>query len=273
MNHEPLSRITAGVWQFDIRPGDVDGNLKNACGGIDRLAVAGADLAVLPEMFSCGFDYPHLLAHAEKTPAVLETLSRLAQRYGMVIAGSLPEASGSEVFNCLYVIDADGRQAAAYRKIHLFPPILEDHYLRAGQEACVCETAAGRLGLLTCFDLRFPELARSLALQGAQILAVSAQWPKTRIMHWDVLLRARAIENQVFVVAANRYGEDPDLFFNGHSRIISPAGEERAVIAAPNAFATAFLDFAEIREARSRFNCLTSLVPQAYEAKWPSREH
>lgn len=259
-----MTTVTASIFQFDIRKGDLSGNVKTALEGISRVGDQGADLLVLPELWSCGYDYPGLAAHAARTPEVLETLSRTAQEKGLVIAGSLPEADAEGIYNTLYVMDSKGGIAGKYRKTHLFSLIEEDRHFRAGSRAMVCDTAAGRLGLMLCFDLRFPELCRSLALQGAQIVIVPAQWPAARIHHWDILLRARAIENQLFVIGANRYGTDEDLVFNGHSGIISPAGEVQAFSAGPDTLVTATLDLSEIERVRQPFNCLSHRVPPVY---------
>ena len=260
--------VTAGIWQFDARPGRIEANLKSAQDGLSRLAEQGAALALLPEMFSCGFDYPDMAAHAARTPMILDALARQAQASGLVIAGSLPEKDpereGSGITNSLFVIDADGEIAGRYRKIHLFPPIDEDRHLQPGSQPVVCHTRAGALGLMICFDLRFPELCRTLWLKGAQIVLVCAQWPASRIAHWETLLRARAIENQLFVLGANRYGEDPDLFFNGHSQMVAPTGEVLAFSAAPESGLTAPLDLSAIDEARSAFDCRALRVPSAY---------
>jgi len=259
-----MTSLSAAIFQFDVRKGDLSGNIRTALDGIARLGDQGADLLVLPEMWSCGFDYPGLASHAARTPDVLDTLSQTARKKRLIIAGSLPEADAGCIFNSLYVIDSKGRIAGKYRKIHLFSLIGEDRHFCAGSQPIVCDTPAGRLGLMTCFDLRFPELCRSLALQGAQIVIVPAQWPATRIHHWDVLLRARAIENQLFVIGCNRFGSDSDLFFNGHSQIVSPAGEVQILSAAPDTLVTAALDLSEIDALRAPFNCLAHRVPSVY---------
>ena len=117
---------------------------------------------------------------------------------------------------------------------------------------------------MTCYDLRFPELCRSLALAGARMVIVSAQWPGSRIAHWDTLLAARAIENQIFMAASNRVGKDGDLTFNGHSQILSPNGEVLARIIDQTAETTAQINFSEIDMIRKRFDCLKERVPAAY---------
>jgi len=117
---------------------------------------------------------------------------------------------------------------------------------------------------MICYDLRFPELCRSLALAGARLVIVSAQWPDVRIHHWDTLLKARAIENQIFVAASNRVGKDQGLSFNGHSQIISPDGKTLVKIIDKTDAAAAEIHFHEIDIIRKRFNCLTERQPSIY---------
>lgn len=258
------SKIEAGVFQFDVLLGDVDANVETAIAGIDRLCATGVRLVVLPELWSCGFDGPGMAAHADRTPEILDRLSEMARRSGTVITGSLPEKAGSAIYNTLYVVDADGRMAGHYRKIHLFSLMDEGQSFSPGECAATCDTACGRLGLMVCYDLRFPELCRVLAVNDAEIVVVPAQWPSARITHWETLLSARAIENQVFVIGTNRCGEDPDLSFSGHSRIISPFGEILADAGEKEGAASAVIDLAEIDACRSRFSTIAERIPDAY---------
>lgn len=257
--------IIAGAIQFDVKTGDADGNLSSALAGIHRLGEKKAQVAVLPELWSCGFGTPEMIRqHAEKTPQIIDILGKLAVKYQMIIAGSLPETSGDCLYNTMVVIDKDGTVAGQYRKIHLFSLINEDKAFMPGNRAIVCHTSCGPIGVMICFDLRFPELCRTLAIQGARMVLISAQWPQSRILHWDVLLTARAIENQLFIVASNRVGKDGDLTFNGHSQIISPDGAILSRILDQPAEATAQINFNEIDTLRHRFDCLSQRIPAAY---------
>lgn len=256
--------FTAGAVQFDVRLGDVPANRTTVRKALRELADGGANLAVLPEMWSGGFDNANLQEQARTTPAVLDQVAEWAQRHRMVIAGSLPETDGPNIYNTLYVIDSNGSRAGAYRKIHLFSPTGEHRFFTAGNQATICDTSLGKLGLMICYDLRFPELCRALALQGAAIIAISAQWPKVRIRHWEVLLQARAIENQLFVVAANRCGQDPSIEYGGCSAVVSPLG--RVVSGSENRQETVIgtVDFKELDDFRTRIPCLEGRVPAAY---------
>lgn len=260
---EPAS-LSAGAAQFDVRLGDLDVNLDAAHSAIRELSDAGVNLAVLPEMWSSGFDNANLMHHAGQTPRVLDIVSEWSARYNMVIAGSLPEHVDDAVANTLFIIDTDGTLKGSYRKIHLFSPTGENRFFSAGKRRVVVDTSAGRLGLMICYDLRFPELCRTLALDGASIIVVSAQWPAARIRHWEILLQARAIENQLFVVAANRCGRDHAIDYGGSSAIVSPLGTVLArAVDGPQAI-SARLDRAELRDFRKRIPCFDERSPDSY---------
>ena len=257
--------IKAGFVQFDVKSGDIESNLQSVQNSIKRLSDKGAQVAVLPELWPCGFDNLKIAGHAGKSPELIDCLRQLAQKHHMLIAGSMPQESHGQIYNTMVVIDKDGAIAGEYRKIHLFSSIGEDAVFSAGDRAVVCETSVGPVGLMICYDLRFPELCRLLALSGARLVIVSAQWPESRINHWDILLQARAIENQLFIVAANRVGRDDPLAFNGHSQIISPSGEILVKIIGQAGEGVANLNFKDIDMCRKQFNCLKERVPGAYK--------
>ncbi len=248
-------KVTAGVVQMDVRLGDVSGNLARAVSGLRRLAGRGVNLAALPEMWSAGFDYPRLTEHAERTPELLERLAREARELGLSIVGSLPESTPEGVANSSFFVDEKGVRRPPYRKVHLFSPTGEDRRFAAGDRAVVLDTPLGRIGLIICYDLRFPEIARKTAEMGAEILVIPAQWPVARARHWDVLATARAVENQVFVIAANRCGADKDTLFAGRSKIVSPWGNILARAGKRPATISASLDFGEMASFREKIPC------------------
>ena len=261
---QPPKTLRAGVIQFDVRRGDISSNLESAITGIRRLSAQGAQLAVLPELWTCGFDHANIIQHAEKIPEIIDILAQTAKAHGMLIAGSLPEASDGRIYNTLVVIDRDGAIAGSYRKVHLFSTGRENQTFTAGQTAEVWNTSLGVIGGVICYDIRFPELCRSLAIQGARLIVVCAQWPEARIGHWNTLLQSRAIENQLFIVAANRTGSDNPLSFPGHSQIISPYGEILAKTTDARDEVSAEIHFKDMDAFRSLFDCLKERVPEAY---------
>ncbi|MDI6687154.1 MAG: carbon-nitrogen family hydrolase [Desulfobacterales bacterium] len=261
-NKQPFK---AGVVQFDIRQGNIESNLSSALKGIDQLKAQNAKIALLPEMWSCGFDNKHLGKHSEKTDNIIDELILVASRYNMIIAGSLPKLSGDDIFNTMYLIDGDRGLINTYRKIHLFSRTHENKYFCAGNKAVVCETSVGAVGLMICYDLRFPELCRALALSGALLVLTSAQWPLERIAHWDILLRARAIENQIFMAAANRCGIENNIEYGGRSLLVSPTGEILANAQDRECIISSEIDFAQLFEFRRKIPCLNERMPDAYD--------
>jgi predicted amidohydrolase len=175
-----MKMITSAAVQFNISPGNLDDNLEKALSALHRVAARGAQLAVLPEMWSSGYDYSRLKEHAAETPRILDTLKKVGRKLQLVTVGSLPElGDDGRIYNCAYVIDK-GTLRGSYRKLHLFSTMREDRYLSPGDKALVVDTSAGRLGIAICYDLRFPELFRKMALAGAEIICLPAEWPKPR---------------------------------------------------------------------------------------------
>ncbi len=216
-----------GFLQFDVVAGDPEANRDKVRFGLRELAEQNGytpALVVLPELWSSGFDYRKIPAIAEKTPEILEELDHLAKKYQITIAGSLPEKEDALYYNTLFITDPSG-PAPPYRKQHLFAPMGEDAFFTPGSAYDAADTTHGKIASLVCFDLRFPEIARNQAAAGADFLVISAQWPAIRREHWRILVMARAIENQLFVVACNRCGTTGRTEFAGHSMIVAPDGE------------------------------------------------
>jgi omega-amidase len=256
--------IVAGCCQFSIRPGEVRRNCETAEGMLLELADAKCRLAVLPEMWSCSFPYPVLREMAKETPAVLDRMSKIAVDKRLVIAGSLPEAVGETIFNTAYLIDSTGRIAGKHRKVHLFSLYNEQRHFGYGTSAQVFSTSIGKIAMMICYDLRFPELARKMALDGAEIIIVPALWPLVRIEHWSLLLRARAIENQLFVVGCNGCGVEGKITWGGASAIISPPGSILAQAGPDEQSILGALNPLEMSEFRKTIPCFEDRVPEAY---------
>jgi len=257
------ARIPVSTIQFNIALGEIKTNLVKAKAALARVSNQGARLAVLPEMWSCGYDYKRLPELALETPRILEDLCQISQETGMVIVGSLPERQAENVYNTAYVVDR-GQVIGSYRKLHLFSFMGEDRFLSAGDSSLVIPTSVGRIGIAICYDLRFPELFRKLALEGAEILCIPAEWPKPRQEHWRTLLRARAIENQLFVVAANCCGLQGKLDFFGMSMLIEPRGDILAEGGASDTELIAEFDFEQLKDYRYQIPCFNDRRPEVY---------
>jgi len=218
-----LKACRGGFLQFAVKLGDPEANLAAVRQGLAALNPTGPGLLVLPELWGAGFDYPNLATHSGRTPELLTALQQEAARYNLHLVGSLPEAMDGAVYNTLFIVGPTG-VAGMIRKQQLFCPMGENGSFTAGDNPRPVVTELGLVAGLVCFDLRFPELARSQAARGAQLLVVSAQWPAARLEHWRVLLQARAIENQMFVVGGNRCGIGDNTEFGGHSMLVAPDG-------------------------------------------------
>lgn len=252
-----LQPCRGGFLQFDVKLGDTEVNLAAVRQGLAALNPAGPALLVLPELWGAGFDYDNLAAHCARTPELLAALRQEAARYDIHLAGSLPEAADGLVYNTLYIVGPGG-VAGMIRKQHLFAPMGEAGPFAAGDNPQPIDTDLGLVGGMVCFDLRFPELARSQAARGAQLLVVSGQWPAARREHWRVLLQARAIENQLFVVGCNRCGVSDDTEFGGHSMIVAPDGTVLAEAGKAPGAQLADFDPALVSRSRKLFTAAAS---------------
>lgn len=253
--------------QFDVKSGETDANLPTASKYVALAARRGAKLLVLPELWSSGYDLERSQMHAELSQKkVLPALTELARRHQLYIVGSVLQANDrGEAFNSAVLLGPGARPTRAYRKIHLFGPMREDQFLTPGRATPVFHLPFGTIALAICYDLRFPELFRKYALKGAQLVVVCAQWPAARLEHWRTLLRARAIENQFFVIACNRMGSSQGTRFAGHSMIVDPWGMVLQEGAADGALVTADIDFRAVNGSRSRIPSLVDRRPAVYQ--------
>ena len=256
----------SGFIQFRIVPGEPGANLervRDLCR--DCPSVAGS-LLVLPELWGYGFVYHRFLELARETPVLLEGLTVLAAELDCVFGGSLLERDQetNQLYNTLFFVRGDG-VIGTWRKMHLFRLWEEDRYLVPGSRPAPVRIGGSLVGGLVCYDLRFPELAREQVFAGARLLVVSAQWPTVRLDHWRILLRSRAVENQVFVVAANGCGQVGLQELAGHSMVIGPDGEVLAEAGGRESVEVREMDQERIATLRSRFCC-------AGERPWLQRD-
>ena len=227
--------------------GDRAANLGKVRDFAFRAKRAGAELIVFPEMIDTGYSMPTIKQHAAawKEGAAPE-LQKLAKELGLGIVCGISDRDGESIYNAQVFVDATGKIVAKYRKTHLVTaaPLDERSCFSAGNEFVSCKSAfrtdspGGEIdkfnvGLTICYDLRFPEVCRALAVgHNANVFVTSSAWPFVRIEHLQVLARARAIENQCYLILANRVGTDDGVTFCGSSAIIDPSG---AIIAGASA--------------------------------------
>jgi predicted amidohydrolase len=259
---------------------DKQRNLATADRLMREAAGQGAELVVLPEKFNVLGTHDDYVAGAETLDGPTVGWAReLAQELGIdLVAGSIVERrEGREkLSNTSVHVGPDGEVKAVYRKIHMFDVVVggqtyrESESEEPGDELVVSETADQvPLGLSVCYDLRFPELYRILAIKGARVITVPAAFTKvTGQAHWEILLRARAIENQAFVVAADQIGSHPpDKESYGGSMIVDPWGEVLARAPDDECVVSAELDLSRQDEIREQLPSLANRVPGAY--RWP----
>lgn len=252
--------------QMDIVLGNVAANQARAQAMIEEGCRQGARLVVLPELWNTGYQLQEIRNLAESEDgSSLGMLKRLAQEYYVeIVAGSIAETDGTHVYNTAYVIGQDGGIHTKYRKIHLIGLMAEDRYLSPGNRRCLFDSVAGPAGLIICYDLRFTELPRAMALAGCRTLFVPAEWPSIRGRHWVTLNVARAIENQLFVIAVNRVGKDLDNDFYGHSMVVDPWGEVLAEGSEKEEVIVVDVNFAAGEEIRSRIPVFRDRRPECY---------
>ena len=257
--------LTLALAQMDVPPGQPEANLARVREFAAQAREAGADLLLLPELWLHGYD----LERAADWAAPLGEggfahMAGLARQFRLHLAGSLLERHAGGVSNTAVLYAPDGALLGAYRKVHLFRLMQEPRYLVAGDHATLCSTPWGPTGLAICYDLRFPELFRAMAVAGAVLFVVPAQWPVRRVEAWLLLARARAVENELVVAACNRVGSDGQVTFPGRSLVVDPWGHvlvegddrERLLIAQ--------VDLQEVRKARRYLTVYKDRRPEAY---------
>lgn len=252
------TQLTISLAQMDCRLGDPEMNFARAATLIAEAARRGSDLVLLPELWSTAYALdaaPTLaspLANSAQDGGWFGRVAALAAEHHLFVGGSLLEARSGRYYNCFALYAPDGALVGAYRKVHLFRLMDEEKYLAPGEEAVALDLPWGKTGLAICYDLRFPELFRRYALDGARLMLLPAEWPHPRRSHWQTLLRARAIENQCFVAACNRVGATGVSAFFGSSAVIDPWGETLVEAGETEALLTVSLDLALVEEVRRR---------------------
>jgi predicted amidohydrolase len=253
--------LPVALAQIRCVPGDVAGNVATMTERIARAAREGAMLIAFPELSDTGYDMAAILDRAsswEGPSSPLAALSASARTHRIAVVAGLSERVGGDVFNGVAVLGPDGRLLARGRKTHLMnlDPVRESRHLRAGDGLAIFDYGGFRFGIVVCYEIRFPEIARALALAGAEVILVPAAFPQARRSHWDVLTEARAIENQAYVLAVNRVGTDAGIALGGGSRVVDPWGLVVAGAAGEEALLSAILDRAVLERVRSGLRVL-----------------
>jgi len=225
-----MTSVQIAAFPFDVRPGEVRHNLKQALGAVEQAAQGSAQLLVLPEKWTTSFLPRYSASMREDSAEALAETHRHAAAAGLVVVGSAPGGEGSKPFNELHVLGAAGDHRP-YRKRMLFSPSGEGRQVARGESLpTVVDTPFGKLLGVICYDLRFPEICRAALHQEADLLLCPAQWPWPRVSVFELMSRARAAENQLWTVACNRAGEAPldghqPMRFPGSALVVDPLGE------------------------------------------------
>jgi omega-amidase len=261
--------VKVAVAQISCALGDLNANLLKIRDFSSRAKDSGAELITFPEMADTGYSMPAIHVHATSwSDGAVPELQKIAKNFSIGIVCGVSERDGPSIFNSQVFVDANGEVAAKYRKIHLFAaaPVEEHKCFVAGDQFTSVAVGGLRFGLSICYDLRFPELYRTLAIEEqVKAFIISSAWPFPRVEHFRILAMARAIENQSYMMAANRVGTDDGVTFCGSSAIIDPYG---VVIAAASTDREELL-LAEISEeavnsVRSRMAVFAQRRPDLY---------
>ncbi len=221
-----------------------------------RRPEAGA-LVILPEMFASGFSMNVERIAEQHDGPVVRFMRGLARRYDVtVVGGRVTRTVDGRGRNEAIVVGPEGDLLATYVKMHPFSPFDEHLYFTPGTGPVMFEWGTLSVAPFVCYDLRFPEIYRSAAMLGAELLVTIANWPEARIGHWIRLLEARAIENLAFSVGVNRTGADPNVAYPGKSRVVDPFGGVRLDAGREPGVYTLDIDPDEVRKAREQFPAL-----------------
>jgi omega-amidase len=249
--------IKISLAQTNISFGNPEDNYEKGLVLIDQASNEGCDLILFPELWTTGYDLTNIKFYTQQNDAILNQLKFVAKNKKISIGGSYIFRIEDRFYNSFIIINSDGDICSIYNKLHLIKIYKEDLYFTPGDQIQVNTFQWGKAGLAICYDLRFPEMFRKMALNPVEIFLLVAEWPAKRIEHWRILIRARAIENQVFVAAVNSVGLQGTELYGGCSCIISPSGEilaeaepeqERLIISE--------IDLDSINESRKSMNIL-----------------
>ncbi|MEH7118859.1 carbon-nitrogen family hydrolase [Neobacillus vireti] len=258
--------IKISCLQMDIAFGNPERNYQSAAALIEKAMEEHPDIIVLPELWTTGYDLTRLdeIADQEalRSIAFLQTAAKKYQVH--FVGGSVANLEGKRVKNTLLIITKDGTVTHQYDKVHLFKLMDEHLYLEPGAEKGLFLLEGQLLAGVICYDIRFPEWIRAHTIEGATALFVVAEWPSVRLGHWRTLLTARAIENQCFVIACNRSGNDPNYQFAGHSLIIDPWGEVVAEAGDQEEILTAEINLDLVNDIRKQIPIFEDRKPNLY---------
>jgi len=259
-----MTVVRVALAQTNVVLGNKQANMDRVGEVVFEASGKGAKVVCLPEMFSTGFDKKVLSGLAEPVPGpTTEALRLLASKHGLMIAGSIVEKGTEGLYNTAVLVGGNG-VVLKHRKVH---PFLEEAELVGGGSAYETkETPLGKCGLLVCYDAAFPEAARALALDGAQIIFLPSNWMEPFLGQWRLATSARALDNQVWVVAVNRVGTDGTYNYFGHSRVVDPYGNVVVECGSGEEIAVADMELGKAGEFKKIVDFMGDRKPATYGA-------
>ena len=260
-----MAKLNISLGQMQIILGEPQKNFALVSEWTAEAARRGSHIVVFPELWSTGY----ALSRGQELATAINAglfaeISALAAQHKISMVGSLLEKRGTGVFNSAPFISPAGRVLDVYRKIHLFRLFDEDRWLEPGESTLALDLPWGRTAFAICYDLRFPELFRHYAVDGARLIIIPAEWPLARVEHWRTLLQARAIENQCYIVAVNAVGETGDTTFAGHSMIVDPWGKIVIEAGEQPLLLTAEIEMDAVSDIRQRIPVFEDRRPDLY---------
>jgi predicted amidohydrolase len=268
-----MPQVTISLAQMNVRKGNPRANWTRMQEMSEDAKRQGGELVVFPELWDVGY----ALDRAQEFASMLNSglfaqVVNLSKTLGIHIIGSMMEKRGLGVANAAPIVSPARGMIGVYRKIHLFPLMSEHRYLVGGDATLIVDMPWGATALAICYDLRFPELFRRYALEGAKLVVLPSQWPQPRLEHFRTLLRARAIENGMYIVAVNRVGTDVDVVdgvenqthFPGYSCIVDPWGNTVLEAGDLEGVFTAKIDLDMVDEVQRKIPTLKDRRPETY---------
>ncbi|UXR81970.1 carbon-nitrogen family hydrolase [Staphylococcus sp. IVB6214] len=254
--------------QLEIAPGDVTANEQKITEIFSDSIDSDTDVVVLPEMWNNGYALAELERKADQQLTRTHPfLQQLATQYDVdIVAGSVSNHDVGGLYNTALTVSRSGTVLYNYNKVHLVPMLDEPTYLTAGDNVPYTFNLSDDtpVSQIICYDLRFPELSRFPAAEGAKVIFYVAQWPAVRLNHWRQLLQARAIENDMYVVAVNSCGSDGQTTYAGHSMVIDPNGDIIAEAQEDETVCTAILDISTVDAQRQAIPVFDNMRPDVY---------
>lgn len=249
--------MKVAICQLDIVWGEKERNFEKVSKFAQEAKTGDADLLVLPETFATGFTKESdTFGEWRKDSITLKFLKKTAKKNEIGILGTFIEKTKDGNKNAAYFVSKNGKIIGKYHKINLFSFSGEEKHCTAGKKMVISEFEGIKCGITVCFDLRFPELYRTLVKRGAEAVFVVSNWPESRREHWLALLKARAIENQCYVIGVNRTGTGGDLVYSGDSRVFGPFGEEIVVAGKEECLVFADIKKELVEETRAKYGFL-----------------